>query len=401
MLGLNYIKEFLANLLFRGDRYLLIEALNHYVQVTVLKADFEKKKIRILGNWVSLVAEFSTFNILKEIKFLLKNVRKLHRYKIILSLDSDFATTIYSSISLVRPNSKETIDEADIDNLISQAIWRFFDRHRLKVAQKMNIDDVDVLLGDVRIRGIRLDGHKIVNPIGFKAKAVEIYFSQTFTSRDLMRGFRDLLSKENIALVTEAGTAISHVFSRIAGQDRFFIANLFPNQTSIYFSSSGRLGHLDNFEWGENDLTHLLGRYLKVDPLIAKTIIQSYSAENASENFLRRFENILLKELQMFANGLETLVEKESSDIYVNSFFNLPPLIFSDRFHSRFQKPIKLLPLSTNLIIEKSGFEVQFKHSVSVKNLATILAALLEINFLPQNDKMSHLANRRVRWLVT
>ena len=378
----------------------MVEILNHYIQITLFKANPEKKSIYITKSWIKEMPEFSVLNALKEAKLLLKKIRKLEKYKIILSLDSKFATTVYSSISLVRPHPKEVIDEADIDNLISQAIWRFFDRNRLKVAQKMDIDDVDVLLSDVRIRGIKLDGHKIVNPIGFKAKAVEIFFSQTFVVRDFMRGFRELLSKDSIALITETGTAMSHILSRALVRDRFFVANLFPNQTSVFLADSGRLSHHDSFDWGENDLTHLLDRYLHIDQATAKSLIQTYANGNASENFSRRFENILAKELQMFANGLESLSENEPMDIYLNPFFLMPPVVFTSRFNSRFQKPLKLLPLSTNLITEKFGYDVQFKKSAQVKNLFSFLAAFLEINFLPQNDKMSHLANRRVRWLV-
>ncbi|MDO8429882.1 MAG: hypothetical protein Q7S73_00770 [bacterium] len=403
VLGFNYIKDLSYRLFHKSDSYLLIEVLNHYVQLTVLKVDSNRKKILVVKSFFKPVSDFSSISIVKELKSLLKKIRNPKSYKIILSLDSKLGTTIHSSVSLVRQNSKTVIDEADIDNLISQAIWRFFDRQRLKVAQKMDIDDVDVLLSDVRIRGIRLDGHRVVNPIGFKSKSVEIFFSQTFIVREFMRGLRDLLPKDNLVLITETGTAISHILSKILGKDQFFLANLFPDQTSIYLASSNRLSHLDNFEWGENQLTHLLGRHFRLDSETAKSVIDNYIADNASQNFLRRFEGILTKELQIFVNGLESLVgeENKSSDIYLNSFFNLPPVVFSSRFQNRFQKSIKLLPLSTNLITEKLGYEVQFKKSVSVKNPLSLLAAFFEINFLPQNDKMSHLANRRVRWLVT
>jgi len=398
--GFNRTREHLLHFLY-GDNYLLIEVLNHYVQITVLKASLERRKIYIKKNWILPVADFNISGILRELEAGLKKVRKLERYKIILSLDSDFATTIHSSVSLVRPNRKETIDEADIDNLISQAIWRFFDRKRLRVARKMNIDDVDVLLSDVRIRGIKLDGHKIVNPIGFKAKSVEIFFSQTFIIRELMRGIRDLLPKDNIALITESGTAMSHVLNRVLEENQFLVANLFPNQTSVFSALNGRLAHLDNFGWGENDLVHLLARYFRVDPPVARQIIQNYAEDNASQVFLRRFENILVKELQLFANGLETLANDGVSLVYVNSFFTMPPIVFSGRFQSRFEKSLKLVPLSTNLITEKLGYDVQLKKTVRVRNLFSLLSAFFEINFLPQNDKMSHLANRRVRWLVT
>ncbi|MBI3046502.1 MAG: hypothetical protein HYY86_03155 [Candidatus Harrisonbacteria bacterium] len=401
VLSFQKIREFIIRLFTKSDSYLLVEILNHYVQITLFRVYPDEKLIFIKKSWIKEVPDFTAYNILQAFSFLLKKAGNPNKYKIILSLDSFFATTIYSSVALVRPRPKEIIDEADMDNLISQAIWRFFDRQRLKAAKKMGIDDVDVILSDVRIRGIKLDGHKIINPIGFKAKAVEIFFSQTFLPRELLRGIRDFLPKGNIALITETGTAMSHILSKALGQDRFLVANLFPDQTAIFSASAGRLSHLDDFEWGEKDLIHLLGRHLQVDPAAARLLVKNYADRNASEGFLRRFENILFKELQIFANGLESLVPEDNNQVYLNPFFTLPPVVFSDRFQNRLQKNLTLLPLSTNLITEKLGYEVQFKKSASVKNLWTVLAAFLEINFLPQNDKMSHLANRRVRWLVT
>ena len=378
----------------------MIEILNHYVQVTVLKTSFKDKEITILKSYFKDLPDFSAPNIFKEAKALLKKIPKIEKYKIIASLDSSLETTIFSLVSLVRPNSKEIIDEADLDNLISQAIWRFFDKQRWKVAQKMGVDDVDILLSDVRVRDIRIDGHRIVNPIGFKAKSVEIALSQTLITREFMGVLRDLVPKENIVLLTEAGAVLSHVLSKAIGENNFYLANIFPNQTSVFSSAGARLAHHDSFEWGGDDLNHSLYRHLRVDPEIAVSLVENYGSDNAGESFSRKFENILVKELNTFANGIESMVGEEKSDVYLNSFFALPKVVYSPRFHSRFQKPIKLVPLSTELITEKLGYEVKFKSSAAIKNKLSLLAAILGVEFLPQNDVMSRLANRRVRWLV-
>ena len=176
----NKVIHIFSQLFLKGDKYVVIELLDHYIQVTVLRTDFKTKQITITRAFSEEIPEFNAVSALKEARRILKKISGLKKYKIILSLDSSFATTMYSSVSLVRTNPKDVIDEADLDNLISQAIWRFFDKHRFRVAQKMNVDEVDVLLTDVRIRDIRIDGHRVVNPIGFKSKAVEIFFSQTF-----------------------------------------------------------------------------------------------------------------------------------------------------------------------------------------------------------------------------
>lgn len=380
---------------------MVIELLNHYIQITVLRTDFKTKQITVTQTFSEEIPEFNAVSVFKSVEKILKKISGLKNYKLILSLDSSFATSMYSSVSLVRTNPKEVIDEADLDNLISQAIWRFFDKHRFKVAQKMGVDEVDVLLTDVRIRDIRIDGHRVVNPIGFKAKSVEIFFSQTFVTREFMRELRNVVPKENIILMIEAGTALSHVISHVRGDADFYIANLFPSHTTVFAASKQKFGHHDNFDWGGNDLKSFLGRYFRLDEGTADLVIANYASENASGPFLRKFETMLAGELNVFANGIESLVGNEQADVYVNPFFTLPQLVFSDKFHNRFEKPVKLIPLSTNLITEKLGYKLQYKTSAEVKNPLMLLGVILELTLLPQNDTMSHLANRRVRWLVT
>lgn len=390
-----------SQLFLKGDKYVVIEILNHYIQVTVLRTDFKHKEITITRTFYKELEEFNPVRALKEVKKILKKIPSLKNHRIILSLDSLFSTTMYSSVSLVRTNPKEVIDEADLDNLISQSIWRFFDKHRFKVAQKMNVDEVDVLLTDVRIRDIRIDSHRVVNPIGFKAKAVEIFFSQTFITREFLRELREFLPRENIELMIEGGTALAHVLSHARGSSDFYVANIFPTHTAVFAADNQRFGHQDSFEWGGNDLKKYLSRYLHLDSEAADAAIRAYSSDNASGSFLRKFETMLVQELNVFANGVESLVDSGPTEVYVNSFFNMPPVIYTSRFQSRFQKPVKLLSLSTNFITEKLGYKIQYKTSAEVKNPLMLTGAILELTLLPQNDTMSHLANRRVRWLVT
>ena len=400
MLSFNSTKEYLLNLFYPGDKYVVIEILDHYIQVTLFRANLERKRICFIKNLEKTIYDLSILEVLKETGLLLRKVKHLARYRIILSLDSKLATTIYSSVPLVRQMPGEIIDDADMDNLISQAIWRFFDRQRERVAQKMGIDDIDVLLSDVRIRGIKIDGHKVINPIGFKAKFVEFYFSQTFIVRDFIRGLKEILPAEKLVFVTEAGTVLAHAVLNILKPDHLFLANLFSDQTILYTASPGKLRYLDHYEWGQNNLLSHLKNQLRVDSEVARAIIGVYNQNQASPMFLKRFENILIKELQIFLNGLELILDKEQARVYLNPYFELPSIIFSQRCQARLNKSLKISLLSTELISENFGFEISFNKSVKVKNLLTILAAFSEINLLPQDDKLSHLVKRRVRWLA-
>ncbi|MDE2001042.1 MAG: hypothetical protein KGI60_00565 [Patescibacteria group bacterium] len=385
----------------KGDKYIVVEILGRDIRVTVLRTDFSHKQITVARTWQATAADDTPLAALKEVKKILRRIPNAKTHKIVLALDSRLATTMYASVSLVRQNAKEVIDEADLDNLISQAIWRFFDKHRFKVSQKMNIDEVDVLLTDVRIRDIRIDGHRVVNPIGFKAKSVEIFFSQTFVPREFMRDIRELLPKENIVLMMEAGTALAHILSHVRGDGDFYVANLFPKHTAVFASLRQRFGHQDWFDWGGDHLPSSVSRYFHLDPDTSRALIRLYATENMSGGFSRKFEPMLVTELTSFANGIESMVGDDPSEVYVNTIAEMPPVLFSSRFQNRFRKPVKLLSLSTQFITEKLGYGIHYMKAGEMDNPLICVSSLLELALLPQEDTLSHLANRRVRWLVT
>jgi len=402
VLDLNFLKGIIDRFTDKNPNFLVIEVINHYLQITLLRADFSNRQILITKNWIKETDSLDPAYLLKEIRKILKKIPKHSEFNVILNLDSSLALTIYSSVSLVRPKPKELIDEADLDNLVSQAIWRFFDKQRPKAAKKMGVEEIDVLLSDVRIRGIKVDSHKVVNPLGFKAKSIEIYLSETFSVRDFIKGIKEVMPLNKIVFVSEAGTTLSHALLNSMNETKpLFLVNLFPNQTSVFHASAGHLYHIDNFNWGGNSFLQNLQDNFKLDHGVSRNIIELYNKNGASPYFIKKMENIFIEECQVLANGIESLTPN-SGKLFINPYFNLPSCLISDRFESKFNKNYKVQLLSTDLIMKNFGFTVQFSKSVKqIKNLATISSVLLELCTMPKNEKISYLANRRVRWLLS
>ncbi len=360
----------------------------HSARAASIRADFLKKQLQILN-----VRSGS------DLKTLLKKFGRLTKYKIIVSLDSHLASTMYSSIVLPREHHQELIDEPELDNLISQAIWKFFDRSRNKVAGKMGVADLDIMLTDVRIRGIKLDGHKVVNPIGFKARTVEVQFSQTFLSRGFIDSIKELVPLSNVVLISENGTAWASVIAKGGADQKFLLANLYPSATKIFLADGSQNAFYDHVRWGENHLKQAVGDNLGVDSEIAGLIIGRYMNAGTSETFRRRLEAVIMKEMLTLAHALEVASKKSDTRlIYLHPFFQAPNL-FSANFRNQFDRSVQLQPLTLDLISQKFGFAVTWKHSADAQYIFSMLAALIEWYLSPHDDKMSQLAKRRVRWL--
>ncbi|MDO8466928.1 MAG: hypothetical protein Q7S83_02180 [bacterium] len=385
----NLLKTKLSSLL-RGkdDRFLVVEILENSNRVAYIKANFDNKELKFIKTHTG-----------PDLKKLLKKFGRLAQYKIILGLDSHLATTIYSSVVLVRDRFKELIDEPELDNLISQAIWKFFDRQRSRVAVKMSTSDLDVVLSDVKIRGVRLDGHKVVNPVGFKAKTVEILFSQTFLLRQFAESLKDSLPINQVVFISENGTAWANVIAKSEAAENFAVANIFPGKTLMFASSGSQNSYWDHFPWGENNLNASLAADLSVDSETAAKVIGLYNQGFISVTFKRRVEALLGRELQMLANGIGQAIKKMDTNlVFVNPSFDLPAM-FVANFRGELGKPAQLRLLDLDIISKNFGFDIKFKHTAQSKNSFGLLANVLEWYLAPQDDRMSQMAKRRVRWL--
>ncbi|MBI2025138.1 MAG: hypothetical protein HYT03_03580 [Candidatus Harrisonbacteria bacterium] len=381
-------KTILSLLNGQNDKFLVLEIFENFARAAEIKANFSKKQIKVM----SVLSEDSLPKLLKQ----LPNPK---RYKILTILDSHLATTVYSSMVLVRENYKELIDEPELDNLISQAIWKYFDRQRHKIATKMGVTDLDIVLTDVKIRGMRLDGHKVVNPIGFKSKTVEVQFSQTFLLRGFINKIKNSLPLDQMVFVSEHGPAWSSVITKSHKTDNFLLAGLFQDKTLLFLADGGQHSYWNKFNWGELSLHLSLAGDLSLDTETSAKIISKYVAGDASETFKRRLEGLLSKELDVLARGLDLAAKKtDTKTIYVHTFFDLPNL-FNGNFRNRFERAVELKPLTVDLIAQNFDFDIIFKNDGDSKYAFGLIAGLLEWYLSPQDDKLSQLAKRRVRWL--
>lgn len=394
----NIIKAYLR----RGDRFLVVEILKHFIRVSLIKTNFEERQLHLLKSVEKPLAVGDNLEkVLESLKKVVASFGKISKYKIILNLNSRFVTTIHSSISLVREKSKIPIDEADLDNLVSQAIWKFYDRQRGKVASKMQINDLDVLLSDAQIKGIKLDNHKVVNPIGFSAKSVEFQLSATFTARDCINGLKTILPREQVVFIGEDGPTLAYLISHSCKESSFLAASISPEETALFVAKENAINFLDTFSWGELTLKNALADYLSVSSEVAGEILKKYALGQTSLFFTRRIEKFLLDELQVFANGLDSFLKKtDVRTVYIQSFFHMPPVVFTQAFRNRFSQSVRILPVYDGLIGEKLEFDLKLNKGYEISNSFSAISGIMANYFYPQSEQIKKIAKRRIRWLI-
>lgn len=385
----------------RKERFLILEILSGLVKIAVVRADFEKKRLEVT-RVVSVEHGGEEIFPVALIKKALKACGRLERYRIVVSLDPLLATTIHATAVLVRDRPKEPIDDSDLENRIAQGIWRIFDRGRSKAAVKMRVSDLDVLLTDVKVKKIRLDGHRVVNPIGFKAKTVEIQFSETFNPRSFIADLKMLLPEKRIMVIGEAGAVATDIVGKATGEENFFTLSMLNDRTHLFFSDGSAIGHLATYEWGKKDFIGAIAGAFSVSDAVSEEIFRLYILRQASQPVIKRIERLLTEEFLSLLDKLERPMRKyEPAAVYALPFFEAPEFVFGPSLRGELRKKAEFLPVSLDMLNEAFGFEIVSSSGRLERSMFAPLSALLGFYFSPHDDKMNRVARRHARWLIT
>ncbi len=383
----------------RPERFTVLEVLGDSLRATGFRVSFDEKRIEV-GKTVSAHADQSSEIFLAALMARLagKGGRKL-----ILSADSRWASTIHSVVVLARDRPKAPIDDADLENRIAQGTWKLYDRERGRAAKKMKVTDLDVALTEVRAAGVKLDGHRVLNPAGFRAKTIELSLSQTFSPRSFIAAMKGRFPMERLALFSEGAVMVADVIRRATGRESFLLASVAEKSTNVSVVDGSTVVSLNSVSWGKGNFISSLADVFSVSANVAEELFRIYLIRQASPPVLKKIEESLSGEFDSFIGSLSAAISRYNPNaVYWYASFTLPEFIFSSSARYRSSARINFLPVNLDLFREDLGFTIQWgKGLLPDISAVPALSALLEFYFLPPDDALSRMARRHARWLMS
>ncbi len=393
------MKENFAIINFFGDDF----------EATVVRADFADKKIGFVEN-----LKFSDSNFIPVLKRFFSFVFYPRPYKVILIFSPRDATGYHGTVSLGRDDHKKKITEEELGDLVSSAVWKFFDESRLKASKQLSLGESEIILSDVSVYDFKLDGRRVIDPLKESAGRVEISLSQTFVKREFLSNVLALLPKRiKKVFILEGGVSASHLLRRASKNDKFIFAKTTREKTNIFWANKEKICFFDYFDWGENSIYKGISDKLKINVSESKSIVEKFLNHQMSSYFAKNFKS-------MFSNEIITLIQglKSGGDnISVGGRYfsrGKSSLIYLDfPFLKEFLKEgLKLKKISTKMIVsvnsseifENFGFELSGQPLKAENPDFLTVSALLEVYFLPipsyPLSLINRLAKRRMRWLI-
>jgi hypothetical protein len=376
----------------------VVEINDHYRKATTLSLDSEKNLS--VGNTLHESAEQEGASLKK----FFSSLRIPKRGEVIIGLDAARAVTIPVSAELVRDNAKEEIRGEELANLVSQAVWRSLNRYRGLAAGRLAVADSDIVLANLRVLGVRVDGYRVINPLGFKAKRVEFEIEQVFTTRTLAEEIREALrGRDAHAFILETGAALARLLSRSTEDGQFVLACMDENGSALYRISRRShyigsislpgLEYLGGLPWGNALVREAFASHFNIGSAVARDIVHAFCARDVSAHGERYLHKLFEDALSPLIHSTKTKL-KGKEMVYWNSYeYPLPD--YAAKKEGLLMKGVNCLHF-----VDRLGFKI----AVSRGKEATWRSAVplfLDFYFFEEDYSLNVLANQRARWLIS
>jgi len=295
--------------------------------------------------------------------------------KEIIDLDSGSAVTLFSFVDISREKPNEEFGVIDLENYISQAIWKLFDKSREDAIGRLGIEEADMILTDARVMGIKIDGHSVINPKGFTGKKLEILLGITMVRRDQFVEDAHLL---------EGGSVRSYLLAKELGFSDAIYVEVKDDKTTLFSVAPTGVTYMSDFDWGEKNILDALQSDLQVLPSAADGIYRKRTEGMVSDHIARRIDKTFYGALEDFTDGLTKAIKDSASSrknklapVYMRSFFPMPEGIRRKRFAYNDKRITLLSPVGEE---DLSAFVDDEVHDIY--------------------DELNQLARRRIKWLI-
>ena len=279
--------------------------------INALEADFDfnSKRVKLRKGFsfeTPVGVEFQSEEVFALVEKILRGAKRTA--SLIFLFEKPFVKSTLSNFSIIRERPLNYIDEDELENIIESLVWRLYDRERPIVSRLLGVAELEIFLVSSKIKDPKIDGRKIINPLGFSGRRLGFTFENTYTHRDFWDKFIKIFNryKGEMIILVENQLIFDKVFSLV--EESGILIEIGREKTKV-----GLLGNfLKNFEifdWGEENLMRLIAKNLSISLKTARFLKTRYEAGDLSSHSFHWFEKLLMPELKILTEGIYLAVK--------------------------------------------------------------------------------------------
>ena len=200
-----------------------------------LAVERETSTLTVLEALESPVASLESSALVEALRRMSRGFLDFKKSRILILTTACLATVVSVKSLIVREDSDRELDQAELENCFTQAIWQVFDRERAAAGIKMRISDLEVAVADARLLTTALDQHVVPNPIGFMAREVLFSFELVLSPKSFLRQLYEFISEEQLVFISDRGAIYSQFLERSLAKSLEFSLLYIDERSSDFY----------------------------------------------------------------------------------------------------------------------------------------------------------------------
>ncbi len=236
-----------------------------------------------------------------------------------------------TSTTLTRRNPNTPITQAELQEIISEAQKQILEKSRKELAWETGYREIEVQLVNSAVVGVKIDGYRVTNPIGFQGKSVEVNIYTAYAPTVHLGAIQSIVDGLDLTLLTVATEpyAVARCFGdQETGDLSSIFIDVGGGTTDIAVVRSGGLEGTKMFALGGRVFTKRIASELKISFAEAEKVKIAYSDGELDDKDIDRVHDYIESDVSVWLSGVELALEEfATSERFIDNKL-LPTKIF-------------------------------------------------------------------------
>ena len=223
------------------------------------------------------------------------------------------------TVTYRRHDPQAKIHPEELKNIIHKIQWKAFEQMRSEMAYETGYNEIDVKLVSAAIMDVKVDDHRVSNPIGFQGNAVTISVFNAFAPLVHYGVLQTIAAELNIGLlaITAEPYALARAFgSEKEGDSSAILMDIGGGTTDLAIFKEGMLRGTKMFTIGGRSFTKRIAQNLNVSFSEAEEIKLAYAGSRLEKQSHKIVREGLQADTEVWLTGVK-LTLSEFTDIEV------------------------------------------------------------------------------------
>ncbi len=226
--------------------------------------------------------------------------------KVILGIAGELVKGIVTRLEIQRKRPEKPINLKELEQISKKAIEKALSQVRNQISLERGNEDIDIRLVNSGICDLKIDGYKILNPVGFRGKNLILDIFCAFAPLVHLSSLETIATELGLELIgiTAQPYAVSQTFSENPEFGAIFI-DIGGGTTDISVVRQGAIEGTKMFALGGRVFTKRIAQVLDLPFEKAEELKINYSVgKNLDQKIKNKLREILLEDAKVWLEGV-------------------------------------------------------------------------------------------------